>query len=63
MSQKIGAKKAAEIARTSTRLVATACPGCMMQLLDSINHAGLDNQVCHVLDLLASELDKQKAGE
>ena len=62
MSQKIGAKKAAEIARTNTRLVATACPGCMMQLLDSVNHAGLENQVCHVLELLASELEKQKTG-
>ncbi len=60
MSQKIGAKKAASIEKTNTRMVATACPGCMMQLLDSINHAGLSNGVCHVLELLDSELKKQE---
>ncbi|MBN2429444.1 MAG: (Fe-S)-binding protein [Deltaproteobacteria bacterium] len=63
MSQKIGAKKAAAIAQTDARLVATACPGCMMQLLDSINHAGQDQQVCHVLELLASELEKLDTGK
>lgn len=63
MSRKIGAKKAAEIAKTTTRLVATACPGCMMQILDSINHAGLNQQVCHVLELLASELEKARTGK
>jgi glycolate oxidase iron-sulfur subunit len=63
MSQKIGAKKAAAIAQTNARLVATACPGCMMQILDSINHAGQKQQVCHVLELLAAELEKQEAGK
>jgi glycolate oxidase iron-sulfur subunit len=62
MTRRIGAKKAAGIKETETQMVATACPGCMMQLLDSINHAGLDNGVCHVLELLASELEKQKIG-
>lgn len=57
MSQKIGAKKATAIGNTGASLVATACPGCMMQLLDSINHAGLSTDVCHVLELLASALN------
>jgi len=56
MSVKIGAKKAAAIRDSGTEVVATACPGCMMQLLDSINHAGLAHRVCHVLELVAAEL-------
>jgi glycolate oxidase iron-sulfur subunit len=30
----------------------------MMQLQDTINHAGLPQQVCHVLELVAADLKK-----
>jgi glycolate oxidase iron-sulfur subunit len=56
LSLKIGAKKAAAIRASGAATVATACPGCMLQLLDSINHAGLSTRVCHVLELVADAL-------
>jgi glycolate oxidase iron-sulfur subunit len=55
-SKKIGHKKASDIAETGTDLVATACPGCMVQLQDSINHAGFKAKTIHVLELIACDL-------
>ena len=55
-SKKIGAKKAAAIAASGADLVATDCPGCIMQLQDSINHAGGQQRPVHILDLLAEAL-------
>ncbi|WP_029915393.1 (Fe-S)-binding protein [Pelobacter seleniigenes] len=55
-SKQIGAKKAAHIAQSGASLVATDCPGCIMQLQDSINHAGGQQQAVHILDLLAEAL-------
>jgi len=52
-SRKIGSRKADGIAASEADIVASACPGCMMQLQDSINHANLPQQVTHVLQLLA----------
>jgi len=56
MSKGIGAKKAASIRESCADLVATACPGCMMQLQDSINHAGLPTGVVHLMELIAERL-------
>ncbi len=55
-SKKIGAKKATNIENSGAGLVATDCPGCIMQLQDSINHAGGQQQAVHILDLLAEAL-------
>ncbi|MBN1956618.1 MAG: (Fe-S)-binding protein [Desulfuromonadales bacterium] len=55
-SKKIGAKKAGFIAASGAALVATDCPGCIMQLQDSLNHAGEKQQVVHILDLVAEAL-------
>ena len=55
-SKQIGRKKASEIEETGADLVATACPGCMMQLQDSINHAGLRKKTVHLLELIARDL-------
>lgn len=52
-SKKIGAKKAGHIATSGADLVATDCPGCIMQLQDSINHAGGKQKAVHILDLVA----------
>ncbi len=52
-SRKIGGRKADGIAASNADIVASACPGCMMQLQDSINHAKLPQQVTHVLQLIA----------
>ena len=55
-SKKIGAKKADNIMSSGADLVATDCPGCIMQLQDNINHAGGKQQALHILDLLAEAL-------
>jgi glycolate oxidase iron-sulfur subunit len=55
-SKKIGARKAPGIEKSGADLVASACPGCMMQLQDTINHAGLPQKVIHVLELIAKDL-------
>ena len=55
-SKKIGAKKARFIADSGADLVATDCPGCILQLQDSINHAGGKQRAVHILDLVAAAL-------
>ncbi len=55
-SKKIGAKKAGFISESGAGLVATDCPGCIMQLQDSINHAGGKQRAVHILDLVAEAL-------
>ena len=53
VSRKIGARKVAGLKESGATLVATACPGCIMQLQDIINHAGLQMKAVHILELLA----------
>ncbi len=55
-SKKIGAQKAAHIADSGAELVATDCPGCIMQLQDAINHAGGKARAVHILELLNEAL-------
>lgn len=55
-AKKIGAKKAASISASGAQLVATDCPGCIMQLQDSINHGGGRQRAVHILELLAAAL-------
>jgi glycolate oxidase iron-sulfur subunit len=55
-SKQIGARKAANIAASGAELVATDCPGCIMQLQDSINHAQGPQRAVHILELLAEAL-------
>ncbi len=57
-SQKIGAKKADNIEESGADLVATDCPGCIMQLQDSINHAQNRQRSVHILNLLSETLDE-----
>jgi glycolate oxidase iron-sulfur subunit len=52
-SKAIGAKKVAGLKDSGAALVATACPGCIMQLQDIINHAGLKMKAVHILELVA----------
>jgi len=58
-SKKIGAKKAGFIAESGADLLATDCPGCIMQLQDSINHAAGKQRAVHILDLLAEALPEE----
>jgi glycolate oxidase iron-sulfur subunit len=60
-SKKIGAHKAEAVKNSAAELVATACPGCIMQLQDTLNHAGLPQKVVHVLELVGEALAQDKA--
>ncbi|TLM64966.1 MAG: (Fe-S)-binding protein [Deltaproteobacteria bacterium] len=60
-SKRIGAKKAGHIAASGAELVATDCPGCIMQLQDSVNHAGGKTRAVHILELLAAALPEPPA--
>jgi len=55
-SKRIGEKKAGHIEACGAELVATDCPGCIMQLQDSINHAGGKQRAVHILELLNEAL-------
>jgi glycolate oxidase iron-sulfur subunit len=51
LSQQIAAKKVADIAATGADIVVTDCPGCQIQLLDSLARRGLPVQVRHIMEL------------
>ncbi len=55
-SKAIGARKIPGLQASGAELIATACPGCIMQLQDIINHAGLPVRAVHILELLAEAL-------
>ncbi|MFH0785645.1 MAG: (Fe-S)-binding protein [Pseudomonadota bacterium] len=52
-SKKIGARKLPGLKECGASQIATACPGCIMQLQDIINHAGMKVKAIHILELLA----------
>jgi glycolate oxidase iron-sulfur subunit len=54
LSLAIGARKAADIAKTGAEVVATSCPGCRMQLADVLAQAGDPRPVLHIVELLAA---------
>lgn len=62
MSKKIGARKLPGIEESGAHLVATACPGCIMQLQDLINHQGLPVRAVHLLELLDQALGPEPGG-
>jgi glycolate oxidase iron-sulfur subunit len=57
-SKKIGDKKLPGIQKSGADLVASACPGCMMQLQDIIARDGSGQRVVHVLELVARALPR-----
>jgi len=53
LSMEIAAKKAENIRNSGAEVVATACPGCIVQLRDGLHRCGVkDIKVCHVVELL-----------
>ncbi len=58
-SKAIGARKIQGLKESKAQLIATACPGCIMQLQDIINHAGLPVRAVHILELVAEALQRQ----
>jgi glycolate oxidase iron-sulfur subunit len=55
-SKAIGSRKVPGLRESGAELIATACPGCIMQLQDIINHAGLKVRAVHILELMAEAL-------
>ena len=62
-SKEIGAIKSEGIRESGAELVATGCPGCIMQLQDMINHAELKVKAVHILELMGQALQQQPKGE
>jgi glycolate oxidase iron-sulfur subunit len=52
LSRKIADKKAENIASTKADIVVTDCPGCQIQLIDSVTRRGLPQQVRHIMEIL-----------
>ena len=53
MSDRLLDARLAQIRETGAEVVATANPGCMLQLERGVRQRGMDVRVCHVVDLLA----------
>ncbi len=51
-SKKIGSRKIPGLMESGAELLATACPGCIMQLQDVINHSAVGVRAVHLLDLI-----------
>jgi glycolate oxidase iron-sulfur subunit len=52
LSKRIADKKAQKIRETGADIVATACPGCMIQLTDTAKRNKMPQQVMHIMQLL-----------
>ena len=52
LSMKIAGRKAENIKKSGADVVATACPGCIVQLKDALYHHDVKARVVHVVELL-----------
>ena len=52
MADRLQRRKADNVERTGARIVATANPGCALQVAAGLRAAGFDAQVRHVVELL-----------
>jgi glycolate oxidase iron-sulfur subunit len=52
LSKQIADRKVANIQATGADIVTTDCPGCQIQLIDSLTRHGLPVQVRHIMELL-----------
>ena len=57
LAAKIGERKAENIKRSGSRIVATGCPGCKIHIEDSLHRAGYDATVRHTVELLDEVLN------
>jgi glycolate oxidase iron-sulfur subunit len=56
LSGTIGDKKARNVIATQASVVVTGCPGCRMQIADSLRRAGSDVEVVHSVQVIAGAL-------
>jgi glycolate oxidase iron-sulfur subunit len=59
-SGQIAERKATDAANTGASTIATGCPACMMQLLDSTHRFGSKQRVRHYISLLADSYRAEK---
>jgi len=59
ISRAIGDRKLNGIKTSGASLIASSCPGCILQLQDIVNRAGLSIQVVHTLELIHQALTEQ----
>jgi Fe-S oxidoreductase len=52
LSKKIGDKAAETIKATEADIVVTACPGCMIQLIDTCKRHKMPQKVAHIMEVL-----------
>ena len=57
LTSRIGKRQAQLIGDTGAEIVATACPGCIMQTNENLARAGKDTRAKHVAELLAEALN------
>jgi glycolate oxidase iron-sulfur subunit len=57
-SAAIGARKRDNIAKSHSRVVATGCPACMLQITDMLSQAGMRITVKHAVEIYAEDLNK-----
>jgi glycolate oxidase iron-sulfur subunit len=57
LSRTIGDRKVAAIEDSGAEIIASGCPGCILQLQDIIDRAGLDIKVVHPLELIDQALE------
>jgi Fe-S oxidoreductase len=62
LSRKINDDKVKQISATNADCVVAACPGCVLHLKDGIYHAGGQQKVMHIVELLA-EAYSQNGGQ
>lgn len=58
LSKAIGDRKLTAIRASGASLVASSCPGCILQLQDIVNRAGLPVKVVHTLELIHQGLNE-----
>jgi glycolate oxidase iron-sulfur subunit len=52
LSKKIADRKAEAIKSTGAEIVVTACPGCEIQLIDTLKRRGMTQKVRHIMELV-----------
>ncbi len=62
LSGTIGDRKARDIAETRAALVVTGCPGCRMQIADSLRRAGSEAEVVHTVQVIEAALRNAECG-
>ena len=58
-SMEINRSKAEDIKNTGADIVATACPGCMIQIKEGLHGLGANTKVVHVVELLVDNTDRR----